>query len=464
MSSSSSPSSSSFSSSLLIQKGDSVVIVVSPGRQQKVVCLTPGQTTKVHKFRMELSQLIGVSYGTLFRLTATGKPVQVPRPPVDPSLIEADALLAQQAFASERTNFHLPSRNVPSQVQQLLKEKENGKEKEREKETAANDNNNAQRLSETEVIGLRDHDTLSSDSVDKEKETAANDNNVQRLSEAEVIGLRDRDTLSSDSVDVVEALKQGSASYESKTLFSQQKYLKAKIGKHVVMFEVRPYDARAVMLSEDRKGAMGFHVEALAQMMAHANVRSGGRHLVVDEVRGALYTNVLERMGGRGELHLVAQPLQAAGSQSHCSLTTFVRRPELSAPLRLRTFADIGDALRDMSRRPLHSLLEADSLLIATAADPFAVFALLAPFVLSSTPFAVFSPHAGRLIELRTALQRSTVAIRTRLSETFTRHYQVLPGRTHPEMRTKGRNGYLLTGILLDSFSVDTLSTLSFLP
>jgi hypothetical protein len=47
-------------------------------------------------------------------------------------------------------------------------------------------------------------------------------------------------------------------------------------------------------------------------------------------------------------------------------------------------------------------------------------------------------------------LQRGSIVINLRLSETWAREYQVLPGRTHPNMSMSQSGGFILTGIKLD--------------
>jgi hypothetical protein len=47
-------------------------------------------------------------------------------------------------------------------------------------------------------------------------------------------------------------------------------------------------------------------------------------------------------------------------------------------------------------------------------------------------------------------LQRNNLAINLRLTDTWMREYQVLPGRTHPHMTMSQNGGFLLTGIKLD--------------
>ena len=44
-------------------------------------------------------------------------------------------------------------------------------------------------------------------------------------------------------------------------------------------------------------------------------------------------------------------------------------------------------------------------------------------------------------------LQATKSAIAMQLQESWSRQYQVLPGRTHPMMSTSGTGGYMLSGI-----------------
>lgn len=45
----------------------------------------------------------------------------------------------------------------------------------------------------------------------------------------------------------------------------------------------------------------------------------------------------------------------------------------------------------------------------------------------------------------------SKEAVALQLHESWWREYQVLPGRTHPEMSTSGTGGYILSGIKVSS-------------
>ncbi|KAK2856460.1 hypothetical protein Q5P01_005195 [Channa striata] len=95
------------------------------------------------------------------------------------------------------------------------------------------------------------------------------------------------------------------------------------------------------------------------------------------------------------------------------------------------------------------SLLEgrnADGLIIASRFHPCPVLMGLLKFLSPSRPFVVYSQYKEPLIECYTKLKEHGGTINLRLTDTWLRHYQVLPNRTHPVLLMSGGGGYLLTG------------------
>ena len=90
-----------------------------------------------------------------------------------------------------------------------------------------------------------------------------------------------------------------------------------------------------------------------------------------------------------------------------------------------------------------------DSVIIVTRYDPTATLMALLPFLAPSSPFVVYSEFIEPLVECFRELQKQSLAINLRLSDTWTREYQVLPGRTHPNMTISQSGGFILTGIKL---------------
>ncbi|XP_026146195.1 tRNA (adenine(58)-N(1))-methyltransferase non-catalytic subunit TRM6 [Carassius auratus] len=88
----------------------------------------------------------------------------------------------------------------------------------------------------------------------------------------------------------------------------------------------------------------------------------------------------------------------------------------------------------------------ADGLVIASRFHPCPVLMGLLKFVAPSRPFVVYCQYREPLIECYTKLREQGGAISLRLTDSWLRHYQVLPNRTHPVLLMSGGGGYLLSG------------------
>ncbi|KAM3861118.1 tRNA (adenine(58)-N(1))-methyltransferase non-catalytic subunit TRM6 [Diretmus argenteus] len=93
----------------------------------------------------------------------------------------------------------------------------------------------------------------------------------------------------------------------------------------------------------------------------------------------------------------------------------------------------------------------ADGLVIASRFHPCPVLMGLLEFLAPSRPFVVFSQFKEPLIECYTKLKEQGGTIGLRLTDSFLRHYQVLPNRTHPVLLMSGGGGYLLSGTTVAS-------------
>nr|XP_055042502.1 tRNA (adenine(58)-N(1))-methyltransferase non-catalytic subunit TRM6 [Misgurnus anguillicaudatus] len=92
----------------------------------------------------------------------------------------------------------------------------------------------------------------------------------------------------------------------------------------------------------------------------------------------------------------------------------------------------------------------ADGLVIASRFHPCPVLMRLLKFVAPSRPFIVYCQYREPLIECYTKLREQGGAINLRLTDSWLRHYQVLPNRTHPVLLMSGGGGYLLSGTTVD--------------
>jgi tRNA (adenine58-N1)-methyltransferase non-catalytic subunit len=93
-----------------------------------------------------------------------------------------------------------------------------------------------------------------------------------------------------------------------------------------------------------------------------------------------------------------------------------------------------------------------DSLILATRYDPTETLLQLFPYLAPSGPFVIYSEFIEPLTQCFRAIQENPklLSINLRLSDTWMREYQVLEGRTHPNMSMSQSGGFILTGIKLD--------------
>ncbi|XP_038141971.1 tRNA (adenine(58)-N(1))-methyltransferase non-catalytic subunit TRM6 [Cyprinodon tularosa] len=88
----------------------------------------------------------------------------------------------------------------------------------------------------------------------------------------------------------------------------------------------------------------------------------------------------------------------------------------------------------------------ADGLVIASQFHPSSLLLGLLKFLAPSRPFVVYSQYKETLIECYTKLKEQGGTVNLMITDTWLRHYQVLPDRTHPLLLMSGGGGYLLSG------------------
>lgn len=71
------------------------------------------------------------------------------------------------------------------------------------------------------------------------------------------------------------------------------------------------------------------------------------------------------------------------------------------------------------------------------------MLARLSPYLLGSAQVVVYSPYLQVLTEMLQSAKKDNNYLNPVVTESWSRTYQVLPGRTHPLMTTSGTGGYL---------------------
>jgi tRNA (adenine-N(1)-)-methyltransferase non-catalytic subunit len=243
--------------------------------------------------------------------------------------------------------------------------------------------------------------------------------------------------------------------------------------------------------------------DSLAQILAFSNVYAGAKAMVFDSCMGVVLGAVTERLGGHGRVlaayagsHPACDAMQRfnfapAVEATVCHFhTTEIGKlgetageelpdesPEAVEALARKVIAEIPDFLakkmgsfkseaekdaymatraariRRQCAKPKPATVrhwlrgQSDSLIIATHFHPTAVLLQLWPTLAAAAPFVIFCEYVEPLVQCFREVQKRQLACKLQLSETWTREFQVLPGRTHPAMTTSSSSGFVLTGV-----------------
>uniref|UniRef100_A0A8C6KPS1 tRNA (adenine(58)-N(1))-methyltransferase non-catalytic subunit TRM6 n=1 Tax=Nothobranchius furzeri TaxID=105023 RepID=A0A8C6KPS1_NOTFU len=288
--------------------------------------------------------------------------------------------------------------------------------------------------------------------------------------------------------EIVQQLIENSSTFTTKTGYAQDKYIKKKKKKYEnTVTIVKPTCRVLAMMYHGREPGKICHLryDTLAQMLTLANVHAGSKVLVFETCAGLVLGAIMERMGGYGsviQMYPGGGPVRAGvecfGFPAHfhntlhefpiChvnallagSLDTSAKDPSAGTAF---CFSPINGVFFFFKAQEKKSKLEekrrklaaaaallggrnADGLVIASRFHPCPVLLRLIKFLSPSRPFVVFSQYKETLIECYTKLKEQGGTVNLRLTDTWLRHYQVLPNRTHPVLLMSGGGGYLLSG------------------
>ena len=304
-------------------------------------------------------------------------------------------------------------------------------------------------------------------------------NTSQKLKNKDVEQLKDSGI---SGVEIVKKLIANSDTWNVKTEFAQEKWLKRKQKKYVKRFRVikcTPATLCEVYHGKSRDKICGIRWDVLAQVMSQSSVHAGCRALIFDGVIGLMVGCAAYRMRGHGRImalysgqqpHFdivdalnldfnscrIVQPIpcnELGPAAKHVEENGFAAPSAASIPplefndAKLKPHQASGRIAEDLERSRLALREGADRLIIASRFQPLPILKEALKLLAPSSPIVVYCEFMEPLVECYVYLQQNSLAIRLMLSDTWMREFQTLPGRVHPNMFMPVSGGYLLTGI-----------------
>ncbi|EPY24400.1 tRNA (adenine-N(1)-)-methyltransferase non-catalytic subunit [Angomonas deanei] len=334
---------------------------------------------------------------------------------------------------------------------------------------------NQKKFSVTNAYPDLDLSEISKDEAEvNDNRNLVDDNRSQQLSKEEVAAIRKEKGVD----ELLNTLVQKSTTFESKTSFSKEKYLRKKKKKYGTLFKLErpaidniaethlptinpsddlPDDARSIRLRTD----------TVALLLHYGNICYNSRVLVYDRTNGSLEGYVLSRLGEEGQLFQVldqnAQPNTFTASKMMGLDQVKQRwkaiprnrgfllgeeeeeRPTTTTSTRPVNEGQVSQWIKGTEARQLLLEKPVDSLLVVDDENPEKAMDDLFPFLAPGGHLVVYSPFLEDLTPLFLKFRNSCININ--ISETWYRHHQVLPQRTHPTVNMSTAAGYLLTAI-----------------
>ncbi|ESS32861.1 eukaryotic initiation factor 3, gamma subunit protein [Toxoplasma gondii VEG] len=328
-SSSSSPSSSSASSALspsavgLVEEGMFVVLICSLGR--RFVVRVPRCSETGDREEEENGDAVAAASRTSRRETeresrgsssgawsSSASPFDFP-----PSLLPGHAFFS--SFLCCRGVWRLD--DSPACVDELLAQ--------------------AQRDGDSEEGGRREGKSPSAyrtafdlhEEVEGDNRDIADSNDAQQLTAGKIECLREEGMRGEE---VIRLLMANSSTFEKKTKFAQEKYIRKKMARHLKRVTVLPATLREVCeayYATDAAKIAHLRMDYLSSVLINANIKCGDRVLVFDHAMGLLTGAVALQLSGVGRVWRLVDRGSSDKIEAELNLSPSVRRTIFNVPL-----------------------------------------------------------------------------------------------------------------------------------
>lgn len=318
-----------------------------------------------------------------------------------------------------------------------------------------------------------------SDSAENNQNIINIGSKIQTLSDEEIVELKKSGASSNIGQKIIEQMIAGHQGFDRKTIFSQQKYLRRKQQKFLRRFTIDHLGASQLLqyyVEKDLQRILDMSEESLGLILNYANVRPGGKYLVIDETGGVILYAMMERMGCQGTIVLAHEnehantiALRYSGyseevqqnvikpinflqllepenekidwidpSEEEIALLKPNKRIQLER--RSKRARDINEVIGLVQKGNFDGFISVCTLHMPT------LLPHILPMIGGSRPIVIYSQYKELLLETQHSLTGDKRVLAPSIFESRVRPFQTIPGRMHPVMTMRGFGGYVLWG------------------
>ncbi|CUM64115.1 uncharacterized protein PRCAT00001706001 [Priceomyces carsonii] len=302
---------------------------------------------------------------------------------------------------------------------------------------------------------------------------------IQKLTTEDIDNLKKSGASSKVGQLIIEQIIAGHGSFDKKTIYSQQKYIKRKQQKFSRKFTIEYLGASQLLqyyIEKDLTRVLDMSEETLGLLLTYANVRPGGKYLLIDETGGVILYSMMERMKCEGTIvciHENEHPNHVALKYSNYpsedqerliktinwlqflepqnekidwkeaseeELSEMKSSKKAQYYRRAKRANEINDVIDMVVEGNFDALICVSTLYLPT----------LIPKTLKavggSRPVVIYSQFKEILLEAQHSFESEKKILAPSIFETRVRPYQTIIGRMHPVMSQKGYGGYVLSG------------------
>ncbi|KEP61782.1 UNVERIFIED_CONTAM: eukaryotic initiation factor 3, gamma subunit protein [Hammondia hammondi] len=169
--------------------------------------------------------------------------------------------------------------------------------------------------------------------VEGDNRDIADSNDAQQLTAGKIECLREEGMRGEE---VIRLLMANSSTFEKKTKFAQEKYIRKKMARHLKRVTVLPATLREVCeayYATDASKIAHLRMDYLSSVLINANIKCGDRVLVFDHAMGLLTGAVALQLSGVGRVWRLVDRGSSDKVEAELNLSPSVRRTIFNVPL-----------------------------------------------------------------------------------------------------------------------------------